>query len=126
MGFGGGPIRTCGTGLRRTGAPVFHSAFVGTAHAGWGANESGANCVNVDGSAKSSGTWFRNHSFTPTFIAAWGPNASWHGPSSYHPGGIQVTMGDGSVSFISETIDYGTWLKLNAMADAHNFIDPRN
>lgn len=126
MGFGGGPIRTCGTGARRSGTPVWHSAFVGTAFAGWGGNETGQNTVNPDGSSRSGTGWFRRHAFTPTFIAAWGPNASWHGPSSYHPGGIQVGMGDGSVSFISETIDYGTWIKLNAMADSHTMIDPRN
>jgi hypothetical protein len=28
-------------------------------------------------------------------------------PTSYHPGGIQVAMADGSTRFISETIDYG-------------------
>ena len=43
MGYGGGAIRTLGTGLRRTGTPVFHSAFVGTASNGWGANETAVN-----------------------------------------------------------------------------------
>lgn len=119
MGYGGGAIRTCGSGLRRTGTPVFHSAFVGTATNGWGANETGANAVSPDGSAKTNGTWFRNHSFTPTYIAAWGPNSSWQGPSSYHPGGIHVGMVDASVGFVTDSIDYGTWAKLNAMADRH-------
>ena len=77
MGFAGGAIRTCGTGMRRTGTPVFDSAFVGTAVNGWGANETGANAVSPDGSAKTNGTWFRNHSFTPTYIAAYGPNTTW-------------------------------------------------
>lgn len=127
MGFGGGPIRTCGTGLRRSGTPVFRSAFVGTGYAGWGGNEGGTQrVVNPDGSSKGNTGWFRNHAFPPTFISAWGPNSNWPGPSSYHPGGIQATFGDGSVSFISETVDYGTWLKLAAHADAHTFIDPRN
>src|SRR6056297_618257 len=127
MGFGGGPIRTCGTGARRFGTPVFHSAFVGTAYAGWGGNETGQNTVNPDGSARGGSGWFRNHAFTPTFIAAWGPNSNWPGPSSYHASnGIQIGMIDGSVSFIAETIDYGTWLKLNAIADNHTLNDPRN
>jgi prepilin-type N-terminal cleavage/methylation domain-containing protein/prepilin-type processing-associated H-X9-DG protein len=130
MGFGGGPIRTCGTGLRRTGTPVFDSAFVGTAYNGWGANEgtyapAPPRAVSPDGTAKSPTTWFRNHAFTPTFISAYGPNSNWPGASSYHPGGLQVGYADGSVSFIAETIDWGTWAKLNAIEDAHTIASFR-
>ena len=125
MGYGGGAIRTCGTGLRRTGTPVFDSAFVGTAVGGWGANETGTNAVNPDGSAKTAWTWFRNHSFTPTYIAAYGPNSEHYGPSSYHPGGLHAGLADGSVSFITATIDWGTWGKLNAMADGHTVANAR-
>jgi prepilin-type N-terminal cleavage/methylation domain-containing protein/prepilin-type processing-associated H-X9-DG protein len=125
MGFGGGPIQTSGTGLRRVGTPVFCSAFVATAHAGWGGNEGGQNnCVDVDGNAKSVG-WFRNHSFTPTYLAAWGINTEWPGASSTHPGGLQACFADGSVAFLSETIDYGTYLKLNSMKDNNVMLDPR-
>ncbi|MDR2439618.1 MAG: DUF1559 domain-containing protein, partial [Planctomycetaceae bacterium] len=28
--------------------------------------------------------------------------------SSYHPGGVNAVLGDGSVRFVSETIDMGT------------------
>jgi prepilin-type N-terminal cleavage/methylation domain-containing protein/prepilin-type processing-associated H-X9-DG protein len=119
MGYGGGPIRTSGTGLLRTGTPVFHSAFVGTATPGGGATHTRPNAVSPDGAAKTNGTWFRNHAFTPTYIAAWGPNSSWQGPSSYHPGGVHAGMVDGSVGFITTNIDYGTWAKLNAMGDRH-------
>jgi prepilin-type N-terminal cleavage/methylation domain-containing protein/prepilin-type processing-associated H-X9-DG protein len=126
MGFGGGPFMTSGTGERRVGTPVFCSAFVATSHAGWGANETGANCVNVDGTAKTNGSWFRNHSFTPTYLTAWGINTEWPGASSTHPGGLQVCYADGSVGFLAETIDYGTYLKLNAIKDNNVMIDPRN
>lgn len=34
------------------------------------------------------------------------------GASSYHEGGIQVTMSDGSVRFLSENINYGTYVAL--------------
>lgn len=125
MGYGGGPIRTSGSGARRTGTPVFRSAFVGTGVAGWGGNEGGVRVVNPDGSSKAGTGWFKNHAFPPTFISAWGPNANWPGPSSYHPAGIQIGVGDGSVSFIAESIDYGTWAKLNGIADSHTMIDPR-
>lgn len=130
-GFGGGRIRTVNTGARRVGTGrVFRSAFVATAQNGWGANEGGPtppNTVNVDGTAKTPG-WFRSgpHSFTPTYLAAWGPNAEWHGPSSFHPGGIQSVYADGSVAFISESINWGTWVKINGIADGNTSLDPRN
>lgn len=38
-------------------------------------------------------------------------------PSSYHEGGIQVTLGDGSVRFMSENIDHGTRYKLAVRND---------
>jgi prepilin-type N-terminal cleavage/methylation domain-containing protein len=48
---------------------------------------------------------------TPRFShSAW--NSS-NGPASFHPGGTQVTMGDGSVRFIGETINQPT---LSALA----------
>ena len=105
MGFGGGVIRTCGTGLRRTGTPVFDSAFVGTAYGGWGANETATNAVSPDGSAKTVWTWFRNHSFTPTYIAAYGPNFRVLRPVELSPGRPPCGMVDGSVSFITAKID---------------------
>jgi hypothetical protein len=38
--------------------------------------------------------------------------------SSYHPGGAQVVLGDGSVKFISETIDRATWRRAGDKADS--------
>ena len=127
MGYGGGPFMTTGTGLPRTGAPVFCSAFVATAVSGWPGNEAGGPyVVEVDGTSKSP-VWFRNHSFTPTYLTAWGINTEWPGASSLHlGGGLQATFGDGSVHFLSEQMDYGTWVKLNAIKDNGKFIDPRN
>lgn len=37
--------------------------------------------------------------------------------SSYHPGGAQICLGDGSVRFISETIDRVTWRRMGDKAD---------
>ncbi|CAN5915539.1 DUF1559 domain-containing protein [soil metagenome] len=35
------------------------------------------------------------------------------GASSYHPGGLNVCMMDGSVRYVKETIDYPTWLAIS-------------
>ena len=39
------------------------------------------------------------------------------GFKSEHPGGMNMCMGDGSVRFVSETIDYRTWVFLGARSD---------
>jgi len=38
---------------------------------------------------------------------------------SYHPGGVTAAMGDGSVTFVSETIDLQTWQYLGARSDGN-------
>lgn len=132
MGHGGGPWLTVSTGVRRVGNQgVFRSALVATAHTGWSGNEgnpSPPNTVDVDGNPKTNGTWFRNspYPYPPTYITAWGPFCEWPSTSSYHPGGIQAVYGDGSVAFITDTINYGTWVKINAIGDGNTSLDPRN
>jgi prepilin-type processing-associated H-X9-DG protein len=39
------------------------------------------------------------------------------GYSSFHPGGVNVVLGDGSVRFVGDTIDFPTWCYLNDKAD---------
>jgi len=39
------------------------------------------------------------------------------GFSSYHPGGVQMVMGDGAVKFISETIDFVSWCRIGDKDD---------
>jgi prepilin-type N-terminal cleavage/methylation domain-containing protein/prepilin-type processing-associated H-X9-DG protein len=125
MGFGGGPFRTSGTGMRRAGAPVFRTAFVATPVHGWAGNE-GMQALRPDGTPVGNPWWPVNHSFTPTYITAWGINTEWPGASSYHPGGANTCWGDGSVAFVNENLDWVTWLKINTVAGNQTFIDPRN
>lgn len=130
-GFFGGPIRTSGSGMRRVAHTdrVYSSALVATATSGWAGNEGGdQRTVNPDGSPKPGAGWFRAgpHAFTPTYLAAWGPNAEWPGPSSFHTAGITATFGDGSVHFISESIDWFTWALMNATNTGYTYTPPIN
>jgi len=43
----------------------------------------------------------------------------WGGAFAFHPGGMQVSLGDGSVRFLRETIDKGTFRALIGKADGH-------
>ena len=126
-GFGGGPFGTSGTGARRrtTGAAVFRAAFVGPGYTGWGGNEGGGiRTVQCDGSAMTNGAWFRGspHAYSPTYITAWGINTEWPGTSSYHTGGMNATMGDGSVQFIAQSIDIRAYIALNGIGDGANAV----
>jgi prepilin-type N-terminal cleavage/methylation domain-containing protein/prepilin-type processing-associated H-X9-DG protein len=47
-------------------------------------------------------------------------NSCWQGYSSYHPGGAQFAMCDGSVTFISETVDFQNPNNWNNNADLNN------
>ncbi|MFO0975888.1 MAG: DUF1559 domain-containing protein [Planctomycetaceae bacterium] len=59
-------------------------------------NETGCHCRNNDGD------WYGT-----TMMSA----------SSYHTGGVQVCLADGSVRFVSDNVDFGTWVKLGARND---------
>lgn len=65
--------------------------------------------------------------YTASHVSESGINAAWSGDTqgrmfartfgSQHPGGAQFALGDGSTRFISETIDYLTFAKLNYISD---------
>jgi prepilin-type processing-associated H-X9-DG protein len=50
---------------------------------------------------------------------AWGYNKALHTPSSNHSGGVNCAFGDGSVRFISETVDTGTNGAVNIRSHLH-------
>jgi prepilin-type N-terminal cleavage/methylation domain-containing protein len=49
----------------------------------------------------------------------------WEVPSSFHPGGIQVTLADGSTRFVSQDVDYNTFLWLGSMGDGQQVQLPK-
>lgn len=124
-GYKWGPIWTSGTGVPRVGGEaVFRSALVAPGHAGT-TTQSGK-YLWPDGSAAIPGGWFRAgpHSYTPTYLSAWGPNSEWPGASSLHPGIIMCARVDGSVAEFNSDIYWPTWMMLNAIADRKVIGDP--
>ncbi len=75
--------------------------------------------------------WISGWTLTaPTFMHIYSPNSHnchYHGgegtgdniitPSSYHTGGVNVAMGDGSIHFVSDSIDQRLWWLLGARND---------
>ena len=116
---------TSGTGEVRMGAgeSVFSSAFIATALAGWGTNEGGqTRFANVDNTSAKGVGWFRAgpHSFTPTYLTAWGINTEWPGASSLHSGGVvNVIKGDASVTNVNDSTTYFLWVNLNGVNDTY-------
>jgi prepilin-type N-terminal cleavage/methylation domain-containing protein len=116
--YTGGPGNTNGNGRPRVGSgeAVFRSAFCAatfTPDVTQGRDAQGRVYTHPDGSAI--GGWFQGggpHHYAPIFMNHGGINTEWPGSNSLHTGGHQVGMGDGSVQFFSENIDWGLWRAL--------------
>jgi prepilin-type N-terminal cleavage/methylation domain-containing protein/prepilin-type processing-associated H-X9-DG protein len=96
---------------------LFNGVTTGWSYAGWVS-------VGID----PVGAW--NVTFPPTGLNVWnynnntsplnnkrGRRASWYNASSVHPGGVNFVFADGSVRFVSQTIDVPNLTRLSRMAD---------
>lgn len=71
--------------------------------------------------------WIAGKSYSTTFNTYSAPNPDhpdvqqlaygWFAARSFHPGGVNIALGDGSVRFVNETIDRTTWQNLGSIAD---------
>lgn len=62
------------------------------------------------------------HNMNPNENGCFSHEGDWFGStlssaSSYHTGGVQVALADGSVRFVSDNVDNATWVKLGNRAD---------
>lgn len=62
------------------------------------------------------------HNMNPNETSCYSNEGDWYGStlmsaSSWHTGGVQICLADGSVKFISDNIDNGTWVKIGARND---------
>lgn len=125
-GYKWGQISTCDTGWKRlpTGEGVFRCAFVATGVHGQ-CCEAGQ-YSEVDDSGVKTAAWFRAgpHSFSPTYLSAWGPNAEWPGAGSLHPQALIVGKADGSVDALNPNLSWPIWVMLNGIADGKNANNP--
>ncbi|MCC9607590.1 DUF1559 domain-containing protein [Blastopirellula sp. JC732] len=119
----GGDRLKGGAGVPRlaTSEAVVRPAYVFTGYAGYSRR---APFSDPAGAAATADGWFNKtgsnpYYFTPSYIAYRHINNEWQGPGSFHPGIVNCLLGDASVHTIPDTMDYGTYLCLNAVADSH-------
>ncbi len=96
------------------------------------------NLPNPEGTV--AGFWWRAapYAMQPTFLHCFGINNNWPGASSRHTAGAQAVRADGSVSFLSDTLDYpgenvtgynsgsGVWGALNTICGNESVSLPDN
>lgn len=58
------------------------------------------------------------YAFTPTYwYYVFGQNTEWYAPDSYHAGGVQYAIEDGSTRFVADSIAWQPWVDLNTRSN---------
>lgn len=96
---------------------LFNGVTSSWSYAGWvsvGVDPVGA--WNTTFPARGLNIWNYNNNTSPLNNKR-GRRASWYSCASLHPGGVQFTLADGSVRFISDSIDVANLTRLCRMSD---------
>lgn len=118
-GYKNGPFQSQGGGVRRNrgGEAVFRAAFVFPPYTGQSVQSP---YKKPDDTAAGDGAWFvaGPHSYSPSYLTAWGMNCDWPGASSQHSGSVVLSLrADGSVSNLTKNLPWGMWVAMNGVAD---------
>lgn len=106
---------------RRKTEAVFRAAFVGGSP--YCCEYATAPFTQPDGSATvATGCWFKTgpYAYIPVYFTAIRPKSEWPSPASMHPGTINYALADGSVRAVSDTIDYGLFMKIHAKSSGRS------
>jgi prepilin-type N-terminal cleavage/methylation domain-containing protein len=126
-----------GSGEKRKGASaVFRAALVSTStwpdpnHV-WIQSLQKGQLLRADGSMGGLwGPWAAPYILSPVYYSHYAQGVEWPGMGSDHPGGMQVTRADASVTFVSETIATGSGDAYgrfgNVWTAMHSITGPKN